>query len=181
MLWQRLQEQLQLAAIDRDVRDIARPILHVDSQQQTLSFVTPQDNVVQTYSISTSRFGTGQRQGSNQTPLGIHYIAEKIGAQEPAGRVFRARQPTEQICLQEEDGAVEEDVITSRIMWLQGLQAGVNRGGEVDTKQRYIYIHGTTDEAHIGQPASIGCIRMRYLDVISLFDQVEVGDLVIIE
>lgn len=157
-----------------------RPLIHIDSRQQQLTLVcqNPEDN--RQFPVSTSRYGIGQRDGSLQTPAGIHRIAAKIGDGQPPGRVFRARQAQDQICLaQDYDG--ESDVITTRILWLDGLQAGVNRDGEVDSKRRYIYIHGTADEAHIGQPASIGCVRMNNRDVIELFDLVQENDLVIIE
>lgn len=180
MLWQQLKQKLEDANLDIDMLNASRPIIYIDSQQQLLSCVSAGDKVIQYYPISTSKFGLGQKQGSLKTPTGIHKIAQKIGSKEPVGRVFKARVATDELCLAE-DFSGEEDVITSRILWLEGLLSGYNCDGEVDTFKRYIYIHGTADEAHIGQPASIGCIRMRNLDVIKLFEQVEVDDVVIIE
>lgn len=184
MLWQTLRDKVASGIPDADAIHSAikneRPIIHVDIAQQRLSCVSASDNPVQVYSISTSRYGQGQKEGSLQTPLGIHKIAQKIGEDEPPGRVFRGRVATAEMCFPG-DFEGEADVITSRILWLEGLQPGVNRGGDVDTFKRYIYIHGTADEAHIGQPASIGCIRMKNADVMSLFDRVEPGDLVVIE
>ena len=180
MLWQQLKNKLDEAKLEIDLLNKSRPIIYIDSQQQLLSCVSAEDKVIQYYPISTSKFGLGQKQGSFKTPAGIHKIAQKIGAEEPVGRVFKAREATDDICLAE-DFTGEDDVITSRILWLEGLQPGYNCDAEVDTYKRYIYIHGTADESHIGQPASIGCIRMRNLDVIKLFKQVEVNDLVIIE
>ena len=180
MLWQQLKQKLEDANLDIDMSNASRPIIYIDSQQQLLSCVSAGDKVIQYYPISTSKFGLGQKQGSLKTPTGIHKIAQKIGSKEPVGRVFKARVATDELCLAE-DFSGEEDVITSRILWLEGLLSGYNCDGEVDTFKRYIYIHGTADEAHIGQPASIGCIRMRNLDVIKLFEQVEVDDVVIIE
>lgn len=180
MLWQRLQDTLSASEIEEAAINRQRPIIYIDSDQQLLCRVSASDNPVQYYSISTSRYGLGQQEGSLQTPLGIHKIAQKIGGHEPLGRVFRGRVPTTEMCLPDDFDA-EADVITSRILWLEGLQPGLNRGGDVDSYARYIYIHGTADEAHIGQPASIGCIRMKNSDVIDLFDCVEPGDLVIIE
>ena len=180
MLWQKLQKKLKSTDIEGAAPTKSRPVIFIDSQQQLLSCVSAQDKVIQYYPISTSKFGLGQCQGSFKTPAGIHKIAQKIGSKQPVGRVFKSRIATQEICLSE-DFSGEEDVITSRILWLQGLQAGYNCDGDVDTFKRYIYIHGTADESHIGQPASIGCIRMRNLDVIKLFEYVEVGDVVIIE
>ncbi len=180
MLWQQLTHKLLDAKLENVTFTESRPIIYIDTKQQLLSCVSAQDKVIQYYPVSTSRFGLGQTQGSFKTPVGIHKIAQKIGDNEPVGRVFKSRIATDDICLAEDfDG--EEDVITSRILWLDGLQPGYNCDGKVDTFKRYIYIHGTADESHIGQPASIGCIRMRSLDVIKLFKHVEVNDLVIIE
>lgn len=180
MRWQTLRQKIQAASIDVADEVRARPILFVDSKRQVISQITPDDNLLAQYRVSTSRYGLGQQQDSLKTPTGIHCIAEKFGQDEVEGRVFKGRQPMEQICLPE-DHNTDDDVITSRILWLEGLQQGINRGGNVDTRQRYIYIHGTADEAHIGQPASIGCIRMINRDVIELFERVKVNDLVIIE
>lgn len=180
MLWRKLQHKLNEAGLKLDPEIKLRPIIYVDSQQQLLSCVTAEDRVIQYHPVSTSRHGLGQSQGSFKTPAGIHKIARKIGDGQPVGRVFKARVATGEICLAEDFNG-EDDVITSRILWLEGLQEGYNCKGDVDTFNRYIYIHGTVDEVHIGQPASIGCIRMKNLDVIKLFDTVKVNDLVIIE
>lgn len=180
MLWQQLTRKLLDAGLDKLTAADSRPIIYIDAQQQLLSCVSAQDKVIQYYPVSTSKYGLGQQLGSFKTPKGIHKIAQKIGDNEPVGRVFKSRVATENICLAEEYSG-KEDVITSRILWLQGMQAGYNCEGEVDTFNRYIYIHGTADESHIGQPASIGCIRMKNLDVIKLFEQVAVNDLVIID
>jgi hypothetical protein len=179
-LWRRLQQQLRDAAVEKAVCNPERPILYVDVAQQSLTRVAEAEQSISSFPVSTSRYGPGQREASLQTPQGIHCISQKIGAGEPSGRVFRGREATDEICLPADyDG--EHDVITSRILWLRGLEPGRNAGGEVDSETRYIYIHGTADEVHIGQPASIGCVRMNNSDVIHLFDLVEIGDLVIIE
>lgn len=177
VLWQKLQDKIISSGFDVEA---SRPIVYVNTKQQFLRLVSSSDEAAKQYSVSTSRFGLGQLQNSQKTPIGIHRIKQKIGANEAEGRVFKARIPTDQICLPEDyDGF--EDVISSRILWLDGLEPGFNCGGEVDTYQRYIYIHGTPDETHLGQPASIGCIRMNNLEVMEIFDRVEVNDLVIIE
>ena len=131
------------------------------------------------YPVSTSRNGVGNLQDSFCTPLGLHEIAEKIGAGRMLGEVFLSRQP--QGCMYSAaDAGGKTDVITSRILWLQGLQPGFNKGGQCDSYRRYIYIHGTADEARIGEVASIGCIRMLNSDVIDLFERVETGCRVLI-
>jgi L,D-transpeptidase YbiS len=123
---------------------------------------------------STSRFGIGQQEGSNCTPLGLHRIAEKIGAGEPAGAVFKARKVVGHTSQPE----FADAKITTRILWLAGLEPGFNRGGNVDTHARYIYIHGTADQKSIGEPASHGCIHLADADLIPLFDLLPEGTLV---
>jgi hypothetical protein len=180
MLWQLLQRKLDSVDFGDDLAFKHRPLIYIDTRQQLLACVSEQDAVSRFYPVSTSRFGLGQQLGSFKTPVGVHRIAQKIGAGEPLGRVFKARVATDEICLAE-DFSGEEDLITSRILRLEGLQEGINLGADVDSYRRYIYIHGTADEAHIGQPASVGCIRMRNLDVMKIFDYIEVGDVVVIE
>ncbi|NDG16087.1 MAG: L,D-transpeptidase, partial [Betaproteobacteria bacterium] len=74
----------------------------------------------------------------------------------------------------------KEDWILTRILWLSGLEVGFNRLGNQDTMQRFIYIHGTHDLVNLGKPKSHGCIRMDNYDIIDLFDQINVGDHVLI-
>jgi hypothetical protein len=129
---------------------------------------------VKKYPCSTSRFGIGQAEGSNCTPLGLHRIAEKIGADEPAGAVFKSRKVIGHTSRPE----LADAKITTRILWLEGLEPGFNRGGNVDSHSRYIYIHGTADQSSIGQPTSCGCIHLADADLIPLFDLLPVGTLV---
>ncbi|MBM3833383.1 MAG: L,D-transpeptidase [Verrucomicrobia bacterium] len=136
----------------------------------------PQYRIRNRYRISSSRFGIGQQEGSNQTPLGLHRIAEKIGGGRPIGTVFRSRQPAG-LTWQGHPGAA----ITHRILWLEGLEPGFNRGGNVDTHARYIYIHGTGDEMTLGRPASKGCLHLSSADLLPLFDSIPNGTLVWIE
>ncbi|MEK7780627.1 MAG: L,D-transpeptidase [Verrucomicrobiota bacterium] len=125
------------------------------------------------YRISTSKFGIGQISGSNQTPLGLHRIAEKIGTGCEAGTVFKGRKVIGHL----RDGLPLES-ITTRIMWLEGLEEGFNRGGNVDTHSRYVYIHGFGDQESLGTPTSLGCIHLADVDLIPLFDLLPSGTLV---
>lgn len=137
-------------------------------------------NVVEReFPVSTSRHGPGERHGSLCTPRGRHEVCAKIGAGLPAGTVFRARRPTGEI-YSEELGRRQpgRDWILSRILWLRGLEPGVNRFGDVDSMRRFIYIHGTPDSEPMGVPFSHGCIRMRNADVCWLFDAVATGTIV---
>jgi hypothetical protein len=123
---------------------------------------------------STSRFGVGQTEGSNCTPLGLHRIVEKIGEGATAGTVFKSRKAVGHVSQPE----FADAKITTRILWLEGLEPGFNRGGNVDSHARYIYIHGTADQKSIGKPASCGCIHLADEDLIPLFDLLPVGTLV---
>ncbi|MGB7767374.1 MAG: L,D-transpeptidase [Verrucomicrobiia bacterium] len=129
------------------------------------------------FRCSTSRFGIGQAEGSHRTPLGLHRIVEKIGGGAPAGTVFKARQIAGHTSRPE----FADAKITTRILWLEGLEPGLNRGGNVDSHARYIYLHGTADQSSIGKPASCGCIHLADADLIPLFDKLPGGTLVWIE
>ena len=136
--------------------------------------------LVKSYAVSTSRRPASNIKNSLGTPVGLHEIAERIGAGQPPGAVFKARAPTGRHFSELPDAESEGNLITSRILWLRGLEPGVNRGGEVDSYERYIYIHGTNHEARIGEPLSAGCVLMRNLDVIELYEEVRAGDLVFV-
>ncbi len=178
MRWQDVNREIA-AKLDGDYAlDNQRPFILVDSRHQRLHCIDIEAENNHSYFVSTAKNGMGNRVDSFKTPLGIHRIREKTGAGQPVGTVFEARQPTGRIASDLDNR--EQDEITSRLLWLDGLEEGVNRGGEFDTYSRYIYIHGTSDEKRIGEPVSGGCIRMKNLDVIELFDQVLLDDLVII-
>ena len=131
------------------------------------------------FDVSTASRGAGCRNGSFCTPLGLHRIRLKIGAGCAPGTVFVGRRPTGEVLTPAlRERFPERDWILTRVLWLDGLEAGVNRGGDVDTLRRLVYIHGTADEARIGQPTSHGCIRMRSDDIVQLFDAVTNGTLV---
>ena len=122
------------------------------------------DETLRTYPISSSRFGLGSKEGSMKTPLGKFRVAEKIGHGAAPGTIFKAR-----IALGPDDPLpATDDFITSRILWLDGLEEH-----NANTRDRFIYIHGTKHEDEIGRPDSHGCIRMRNDDVIELFDLVD--------
>ena len=134
--------------------------------------------------MSTSKFGVGNGQGSYRTPSGLHRIAEKIGRGMPLDTVFKSRLPVETPPVLDPQSHLTndlgDDLIMSRILWLTGCEPGVNQGGDVDSHDRFIYIHGTNHEELVGTPASHGCIRMRRADVAELFEMVEVGTPVMI-
>lgn len=134
------------------------------------------------YPISTALLGLGEQQGSYQTPRGKHVIRAKIGDGLPIHSVFTRRRPTGEIYSKELALAFpERDWILTRILWLSGLEQGKNRLGTCDSMRRFIYIHGTHEEASIGVPKSRGCIRMRNQDIIELFQIVSPGSQVLID
>lgn len=125
------------------------------------------------YVISTAANGAGELNGSFRTPRGRHVIRAKIGAGAPESAVFVRRRPTGEIWTPELGVANPgRDWILTRILWLSGCEPGHNRLGQVDTMRRYIYLHGSPDNAEMGRPGSIGCIRMRNRDIVELFDLV---------
>ena len=149
--------------------------IEVSISQQTLT-VLDGDQILADFIISTATNGEGSQKNSGCTPTGQHIIRAKIGEGAPINSVFVGRRATGEICSPElMTEFPNRDWILTRILWLSGTEVGVNRLGEVDTMQRYIYIHGTPDTVALGQPGSHGCIRMRNTDVIALFNMVPVG------
>ncbi len=163
---------------DSSIIDPQCGLVVVDPSTQTLELFVVDSDASQQYAVSTARNGLGNQTDSFQTPTGVHVVADKIGANEPNGMVFRGRKATGELAADMDNQ--QEDQITSRILWLRGLEPGFNQGGDQDSFDRYIYIHGTSDEQRIGKPVSAGCVRMRNDDVIELFDRVEIGAVVLI-
>ncbi len=132
--------------------------------------------LVRSYVISTSKRPPSNIKNSLGTPRGLHEIAERIGAGQPPGMVFKARVPTGRHYHEYDEGKSANGLVTGRILWLRGLEPGVNRGGEVDTYERYVYIHGTNFEDRIGEPLSSGCVLMRNIEIAALYEEVRAGD-----
>jgi lipoprotein-anchoring transpeptidase ErfK/SrfK len=155
-------------------------ILFISIKNQKLYHIK-NEKIISKFSISSSKYGTGSKNGSNKTPLGLHKIKEKHGEGVPIngkmlGRVFYSQIAT----IHNDKTKSKTDDITSRILWLEGIEQGKNKGVGMDSYIRYIYIHGTSEEGRLGTPASHGCIRMKNKDVIDLYNKVEVGTLVLI-
>jgi lipoprotein-anchoring transpeptidase ErfK/SrfK len=149
----------------------SRRSIHISIRDQLLT-LKEDETLVRTYPVSTSRFGVGTQQGSLKTPIGRFRVAEKIGGDMPASTVFRSRVPVKS----GDPLPPTEDLVMSRILWLDGLDEH-----NANTRERFIYIHGTKHEDKIGSPASCGCVRMRNADVVELFDLVDHDTQVIIE
>lgn len=150
--------------------------ININIKSQALDLIDNQGKILSRYPISSALKGTGQDTGSYCTPLGRHIIRAKIGADQPENAVFVGRRPTGEIYSAElAEQFPGRDWILTRILWLSGCEVGFNRLGGVDTMRRYIYIHGSPDSVQLGQPGSIGCIRMRNADIVELFDRVPAG------
>ncbi|MDJ0807275.1 MAG: L,D-transpeptidase [Gammaproteobacteria bacterium] len=153
-------------------------MLLIDLSKQRLSLYE-QGRELLRFPVSTALNGAGEQYGSGCTPRGNHRIRIKIGAHCPENTVFIARRPSGEVFSPKLAGQQpERDWILTRILWLTGIEPGRNRGGQVDTLRRFIYIHGCPDREPMGIPCSHGCIRMRNRDLLQLFDRVKNGMLV---
>ncbi len=147
--------------------------INISKQQLTL---LQGEDVVASYTVSTAKNGVGQLNGSECTPSGWHSIRAKIGVDAKENAVFVGRRESGEIFNEElRQQNPERDWILTRILWLSGLERGKNRGGEVDTMRRYIYIHGCPDSDSFSTPSSHGCVKMRNKDIIDLFNHVDAG------
>ena len=148
-------------------------LLYVDIKNQKM-YRLKKGTVLKEYAISSSIYGTGSEKNSLKTPLGKHEIYKKIGDKLPKSAILKGRVWNGAIANIISDKVdTDYDHVTSRILWLDGLELGKNKGENVDSRSRYIYIHGTAEEGLIGIPASDGCIRMYNRDVIELYDLVD--------
>lgn len=155
--------------------------LKVLTKTQQLQLISKQ-TIIKQYNISTALNGLGEVKNSGKTPRGWHIVRAKIGATLPINTVFVGRRPTGEIYSKQlAKQYPARDWILTRIIWLSGLELGKNRLGNVDTMQRFIYIHGCPDEYVLGTPLSNGCIRLRNKDIIELFEMINVGIKIYIE
>ena len=147
--------------------------IEIDAGQQELILRDATGKALHKYPVSTSKNGLGEKHGSFCTPRGRHIVRAKIGAGQPLNAVFVRRRPTGELWTPALHASYPgRDWILTRILWLSGCEPGFNRMGGVDTMRRYIYIHGAPEQAEMGRPASIGCVRMRGRDIVELFDLV---------
>ena len=155
-------------------------VLFVNITEQKMYYIK-EGGIVKTYVISSSSYGVGNKAGSNKTPIGLHKVKQKFGEETPIngkmiGRVFYGDIAT----IYTDNTKSKTDDVCSRILWLVGLEEGLNKGEGIDSYNRYIYIHGTSEEGRLGKPASHGCIRMKNKEVIELYEKVKIGTLVLI-
>jgi len=150
--------------------------IEISIPEQMLTLLDDSGNVKACYPVSTAANGPGCEKNSGCTPLGAHIVRAKVGQGAASNAVFVGRRLTGEICTPALMAEFpERDWILTRILWLSGTELGRNRLGNVDTMQRYIYIHGTPDNIPLGTAASHGCIRMRNADIIELFDLIDTG------
>lgn len=182
-------QSAQHLPVDGLLRDLRQRFPNYSTQQVILVDTTIQrlllieyGEVVANWVISSAEAGLGSRKGSNKTPLGVHRVAKRYGDAAPLGTIFKARRNTGRIAeiLTAPGVRSRADNVTTRILWLDGLEPGLNKGGNVDSFERYIYIHGTDEEGRLGAPASHGCIRMSNQDVVDLYARIRVDTLVVI-
>ena len=155
-------------------------VLFVNITEQKMYYIK-EGGIVKTYVISSSSYGVGNKAGSNKTPIGLHKVKQKFGEETPIngkmiGRVFYGDIAT----IYTDNTKSKTDDVCSRILWLVGLEEGLNKGEGIDSYKRYIYIHGTSEEGRLGKPASHGCIRMKNKEVIELYEKIKIGTLVLI-
>ena len=155
-------------------------VLFVNITEQKMYYIK-EGGIVKTYVISSSSYGVGNKAGSNKTPIGLHKVKQKFGEETPIngkmiGRVFYGDIAT----IYTDNTKSKTDDVCSRILWLVGLEEGLNKGEGIDSYNRYIYIHGTSEEGRLGKPASHGCIRMKNKEVIELYEKIKIGTLVLI-
>jgi hypothetical protein len=153
-----------------------RHLLAVHIARQTTALFQRQEGgyaLRKIFRCSTSKYGIGETAGSNMTPRGLHRVAQKIGGGWPVGVAFKGRQVIG-FTWQGQPLAP----IAHRILRLEGLEPGLNRGGNVDSFRRYIYIHGTGNETTLGRPDSHGCVHLSADDLLPLYDKLPEGTLV---
>ena len=156
-------------------------LIQVSIEQQRLQLLDDGKPVMDTL-IATAANGPGEVMHSECTPRGWHRVRARIGDGCPPGTVFVGRRPTGELYTPALKAIEpERDWMLTRILWLCGMEPGINRFGNVDSMRRYIYIHGCPDEDAMGVPSSHGCVKMRNHEVIELFDRVAVGTRVLIQ
>ncbi len=176
---------LAARSLDLARRGLTRPgapaelperLLVIDAERQ-LAVWLEDGNAVAAWPVSTARAGIGGVEGSFRTPPGWHRIRARIGEDAASGTVFVSREPTGETW---RGDACADDLILTRILTLEGLEDGVNRGPGCDSLARYIYLHGTNHESLLGRPVSHGCVRFSNGDVCELFVHLREGDFVFV-
>lgn len=171
-----LKDYLSIKYPSRDFQDF----IYVGVKRQEL-YLFRKGKLIKIYNVSTSKKGAGAVANSEMTPVGLHRVNGKYGAGVPENGILRHKKFSGNIAeIEYEAKPINKDLITTRIITIEGLEKGVNKGGKLDSYNRRIYIHGTAEEGLIGKPASHGCIRLKNKDVMELFDLLTKGMFVVI-
>jgi len=179
-IWRTIRPSVEKLSSEFGLKQNQYALIVVVSHQKM--YLIQGQKLIKSYRISTASAGIGSIENSDMTPPGTHRIKEKIGAGHKMGAIFKGRKFTGQHSpIYKDLTDLSEDLITTRILWLDGQENGVNRGGNRDSHRRYIYIHGTPEEGQLGKPNSKGCIRMGNKEVIELFQMISSGTLVEIQ
>jgi phosphoserine phosphatase len=141
--------------------------LELSVDDQRLDVFTSDISLIRSFPVSTAVKGAGFAIGSFRTPTGRFRIDGKIGHGEPSGTIFRGRVP---VGVWQPGDPDSGDLVLSRILVLEGLDPD-----NANTRERFIYIHGTNQEELVGSPAGHGCVRLRNRDMIELFELVPQG------
>lgn len=161
-----LKDYLSIKYPSKDFKDF----IYVGVKRQEL-YLFRAGKLLKVYAVSTSKNGAGTIAGSEMTPVGLHRINGKYGENVPENGILRHKKFTGELAeIEYKPIPINKDIITTRIITIEGLEPGINKGGKLDSYERRIYIHGTAEEGLIGQPASHGCIRLKNKDVMDLFD-----------
>jgi lipoprotein-anchoring transpeptidase ErfK/SrfK len=154
--------------------------IYVGVKRQKI-YIIKNNQVFLSYNVSTSKHGAGIINNSNMTPVGLHKIRNKIGDDIPENGIFKYRKYTGEIAeIENRPIKTGLDIISSRIITIEGLEPGLNKGKNIDSYERNIYIHGTNEEGLIGKPASHGCIRMKNQEIITLYKHINADQLIVI-
>ncbi len=171
-----------LLPAEANARHYGAPWIRVGVRSQTLTLFDGWGQIQQRYTVSTARRGVGEKTGSYQTPRGWHHVCDKLGdGAEENTIIFRRKVTPWKYTAELHQQYPNKDWILTRILWLCGDEPGRNQGGEVDSYDRAIYIHGAGDHVEWGTPTSLGCVRMKNPDVIRLFDSAPNGIDVLID
>lgn len=162
---------LQPVQLKPNPRTPGTPWIEVGVHSQQLALYDERGVPVRQYVVSTASKGVGERVNSYQTPRGWHKVCERIGDGVARDTIIYRRQITPWLYTPQLHAEYPtKDWILTRILWLCGQEPGVNQGGDVDSYDRAIYLHGAGEHVAFGTPTSRGCVRMRGDDIIDLYD-----------
>lgn len=161
-----LKDYLSIKYPKREFKDF----VYVGVKRQEL-YLFREGNLIKVFNVSTSKNGAGSVSGSEMTPVGLHKVNGKYGKDVPENGILKHKKYTgETAGIEYRPIPINKDLITTRVITIEGLERGINKGGDLDSYNRRIYIHGTAEEGLIGQPASHGCVRLKNKDIMDLFD-----------